>query len=327
MNKIELYPLKFQPIFKETLWGGRKLETKLNKNLPEGKIGESWEISGVKNNISVVSNGILAGKTLDYLIETFGAKLLGHKILERFNGAFPLLIKFIDAAEDLSVQVHPDDSFAEKNALGFGKTEMWYVIDCDNDASLISGFKHATYKADYLEKLESKSLSELLNRVEVSAGDVFFIPPGRVHTIGKGILLAEIQQSSDTTFRIYDWDRTDKNGKTRELHLDDAMNVLDFGACREAKTRYDLFNENAELCKSNYFTVNKIQISKPLYKHYTEFDSFIILMGIAGEITVTTNEISETLSVGETILLPADCKQVTILPTDKAKFLEIYIEF
>ena len=223
-----LYPLKFRPIFKEKIWGGSKLRNQLFKNTSSDKTGESWEISGVEGNISVVDNGFLQGKSLNDIISEYKESLLGKKIYNKFGTEFPLLIKFIDADDDLSIQVHPDDNTAKKRHKSFGKTEMWYVIDADKNAELITGVCKNTNKGEYSELLLNKQLKTILNFEKVKKGDVFFIPAGRIHAICKGILLAEIQQTSDITYRIYDWDRKDDTGNERELHTESAIDVIDF---------------------------------------------------------------------------------------------------
>ncbi len=320
------YPIIFKPIYIETIWGGRKLEQILHKkNMRKGNIGESWEICDVENNVSKVENGKFKGLTIRDLCSQYGSDFLGKHVFETYGTRFPLLIKFIDAAQDLSVQVHPDDTFAEANHGSKGKTELWYIIDSEPNTSLISGFSSQTNPEQYLQKLSEQRISELLNRVPVKRGDVFFIPPGRVHTIGKGILLAEIQQSSDLTYRIYDWERKDKNGKSRELHLDKALQVLDFKAARETKTLYDPYNDFAELSKNQYFTVNKLQLSKPVFKHYAELDSFVVLMGISGEVQLKYGNKSMNISSGKTILIPSQLSDIQLIPKERSELLEVYV--
>jgi len=223
-----LYPLKFTPIYKDKIWGGNKIKSVLNKDfggLPN--CGESWELSGVDGNVSVVSNGYLAGNTLEELLEVYMGDLAGDEVYEHFGNEFPLLIKFIDANDDLSIQVHPNDEMAAERHNSYGKTEMWYVLQADKGSKLQSGFNQQVDQEKYLEKLEKTELTDILNFEEVTAGDVFFIPAGRVHAIGRGILLAEIQQTSDITYRIYDYDRRDDKGNPRELHTDLALDAID----------------------------------------------------------------------------------------------------
>ncbi len=323
---MNLYPLKFTPIFKEKIWGGRSLEKKLGKKLPKSKnIGESWELSGVIGDESIVENGFLAGNTINELIEIYMGDLVGDKVYEKYGEEFPVLIKFIDANDKLSVQVHPDDITAKKRHNAYGKTEMWYVVDAEEDAKLISGFNREITKKEYLEHLEENKLEEILNFEKVNPGDVFFIPAGRVHAICKGILLAEIQQTSDITYRIYDWNRHDKNGKSRELHTKLALDVLDFKHYDNYKTDYDKEAKIAELANTVYFKTNLLQIDQSFTKDIYSIDSFIIYMVVEGMVSIKYNESKIDLNLGETILIPAEMTSITIEPKEKAKLLEIFI--
>ena len=236
VTDTELYIFKFSPILKEKLWGGTKLMDKLGKSSMEQQIGESWEISDVEGDCSIVQEGALQGKTLRNLVETYKDKLVGKKNYNRFGNKFPLLIKFIDAKKDLSVQLHPDDTIAQQKHDSFGKTEMWHIVQADQNAAIIVGFKDRITKAQYQHHVQAKTIEDVLNRVEVKPGDTFFVYPGLIHAIGAGVLLAEIQQTSDVTYRIYDWDRKDKNGKTRELHQEEALEAIDF----KTKDQYDI---------------------------------------------------------------------------------------
>ena len=238
-EKNALYPLKFYPIIKERIWGGHKLHTVLGKEiLPATPSGESWEISGVENDVSVVKGGKLDGQSLTQLINTFKGDLAGEKVYKQFGNQLPLLIKFLDAQEDLSIQVHPHDELAKKRHNSFGKTEMWYVIQADEGSSVRSGFNRKIDKDIYLQHLESRKLDDILNIVPVQADDVIFLPAGRVHSIGKGLLIAEIQQTSDITYRVYDFDRKDKHGKTRELHTEQAIDAIDYNYYPDVKSTY-----------------------------------------------------------------------------------------
>ena len=323
-----LYPLKFSPIYKEKIWGGDKIRSVLNKDfgsLPN--CGESWELSGVEDNVSVVSNGYLAGNTLEELIEIYMGDLVGDQIFEKFGVEFPLLIKFIDANDDLSIQVHPDDKMSMKRHNAFGKTEMWYVIQADKGSKLQSGFNQQVDKEKYLEELEKVELTDILNFEEVTAGDVFFIPAGRVHAIGKGILLAEIQQTSDITYRIYDYDRRDDKGNPRELHTELALDAIDFTLYPEYKTKYESkVNESVELVNCKYFTTNLLDLNEPIEKDYNKLDSFVIYICLEGELYIETESGSETFQKGETVLVPASIENVFLKPmTKSAKLLEVYV--
>lgn len=324
-----LYPLKFTPIFKDKIWGGNKIKSVLNKDfgsLPN--CGESWELSGVEGNVSVVSNGYLAGNSLDELIEVYMGDLVGDQIFETYGNEFPLLIKFIDANDDLSIQVHPDDEMAAERHNSYGKTEMWYVLQADKGSKLQSGFNQQVDQDKYLEKLEKVELTDILNFEEVTAGDVFFIPAGRVHAIGKGILLAEIQQTSDITYRIYDYDRRDDQGNPRELHTDLALDAIDYTVFPEYKTNYEAKpNESVELASCQYFTTNVLEVTEVVEKDYNKLDSFVIYICLEGELVIETESGSGSIQKGETILLPASIENVLLKPvTASAKMLEVYIK-
>jgi mannose-6-phosphate isomerase len=324
-----LYPLKFTPIYKDKIWGGNKIKSVLNKdygNLPN--CGESWELSGVDGNVSVVTNGYLAGNDLNELIEIYMGDLVGEDIYEHFGNEFPLLIKFIDANDDLSIQVHPGDEMAAERHNSYGKTEMWYVIQADKGSKLQSGFNQKVDQELYLEKLEKVELTDILNFEEVSSGDVFFIPAGRVHAIGKGILLAEIQQTSDITYRIYDYDRRDDKGNTRELHTDLALDAIDYTLFPQYKTSYEPENnQSVKLVGCKYFTTSVLELTETVEKDYNKLDSFVIYICLEGELAVETESGNETLKLGETILLPAAIESVSLKPVSgKAKLLEVYID-
>ena len=324
MSNIELYPLKFRPIFKEKIWGGQKINTILKKDFGDlDNCGETWELSGVEGNISSVSNGPLASKSLNELIVNYKDVLVGSSIYQSFGDEFPLLIKFIDAAEDLSIQVHPDDELARKKHNGFGKTEMWYILQADKGATLISGFNKETNKEEYLEYFNSGKLTEILNEEEVRKGDVFFLPAGRVHTIGKGLLLAEIQQTSDITYRIYDFDRVDKEGNKRELHVEDAMEAIDFRYFESYKTEYQESTDTpSNILQTSFFTTNKINALQTIKMDRSELDCFKIYIGVSGSGKIA----KEPISFGEVMLVPASMKQFEIEPNGELELLETYIE-
>ena len=323
-----LYPLKFSPIFQEKIWGGQKLKTDLGKScghLPY--CGESWELSGVQGNISVVSNGYLAGNNIEELIEVYMGDLVGDKVYEKFSVEFPLLIKFIDANNDLSIQVHPNDELAKKRHQAFGKTEMWYVLQAEKGSKLNSGFNQKIEKEAYLEKLKDKKLTDILNYIEPQVGDVYFIPAGRVHAIGKGILLAEIQQTSDITYRIYDYNRKDTNGKERDLHTELALDAIDFTYHENCKTDYQVKrNESSEVVNCNYFTTNILEFDAPIAKDIYGLDSFVIYICVEGEYEIASPGTTEKVIKGETILVPASVSQFQLKPlTQKVKLLEVYL--
>ena len=324
----ELYPLKFKPILKERIWGGSKLKTLLNKKGLVEKCGESWEISAVQGDISVVENGFLKNNTLEELIEVYMGDLVGDNIYEKFGIEFPLLIKFIDATADLSIQVHPNDELAREKHNSYGKTEMWYILDAEPDAKLISGFSKQISREEYLNYLNSKRLKEIMNYCDVKPGDVFFIPAGRVHAIGTGILLTEIQQTSDITYRIYDWDRTDANGNPRELHTDLALDAIDYSHIQNVKNKYiNVSNIPVNLAKCEYFTANKIIIQDQIERDYFNLDSFVIYICCKGRLNIiydTSGKIE--LSKGETVLIPASIDNLILDPVEYSEILEVYID-
>jgi len=325
-----LYPLKFIPQYKERIWGGDNLKKVLGKDVPADIIrcGESWEVSAVEDSVSEVANGYLAGNTLEELIEVYMGDLVGDSIYEKFGVEFPLLIKLIDAQDVLSIQVHPDDEYAEKNHHAYGKTEMWYVISAEEDSEIITGFKKDVTREEYLQSLSNGNLKNLLNIEKAKVGDVYYIPAGRVHAIGKGVLLAEIQQTSDITYRIYDWDRVDSNGKPRELHNDLALDVIDFSAIVDAKwTKPDVVNKTAELASCPYFTVNRLTFTNSIKRNYDLLDSFVIYMCLEGEASIIYGkEKSERIVKGETVLIPAELKDVILKPNTKCQLLEIFVK-
>ncbi len=325
----QLYPLKFVPLFQERIWGGDRLKTVLNKTgCTLGRCGESWELSAVEGFVSEVSNGFLAGNNLQELVEIYMGDLVGEKVYDRFGIEFPLLIKFIDAQDDLSVQVHPGDELSRERHNAYGKTEMWYVVDAQPGARLNSGFNQPVDREKYLRYFESGRLTELLHFEEVKPGDAFFIPAGRVHAIGKGLLVAEIQQTSDVTYRIYDYGRKDSNGQERELHSDLALDAIDFSFEKEYKTHYPAVkNQPAEIVSCDYFTTNVIEFDRPVEKESALLDSFIIYLCIDGSFTIRYEGGEETVGRGETVLVPASLDQFELIPAGgTAKTLEVYIK-
>jgi mannose-6-phosphate isomerase len=326
MNR--LYPLKFKPIIKDKIWGGTRLKNILNKKCKTDKAGESWEISGYPGDISRVKNGFLAGNSLEELIEVYMGDLVGDSVFENFGTLFPLLIKFIDANDVLSIQVHPGDDLALTQFGSFGKTEMWYVIQAEKDAEIIVGFNRPVTKDVYLAHLKNKTLMTLLNAEKSFAGDVFFLPAGRIHAIGQGILLAEIQQTSDATLRIYDFDRVDDQGNRRELHTEKALEAIDFKVYPQYKTPYGKDpNKPNTLVKCRYFTTNYLHLKRKVERDYHEIDSFVIYMCLEGQIMIHFGgEEKEPLKKGETTLLPAEIKNVSLVPHTEAILLEIFIE-
>ncbi|HLU50621.1 MAG TPA: type I phosphomannose isomerase catalytic subunit, partial [Flavobacteriaceae bacterium] len=320
---MQLYPILCISAFKEKVWGGDRLKTVLGKNSADGLIGESWEISGVEGTVSQVANGFYQGKSINELIQEFQGDFVGKKVYEKYGNRFPLLFKFIDAREDLSVQLHPDDEIAGKRHNTFGKTEMWYVLDTEKDAELIIGFNQKVDKQKYLKHLEENTLETILHREKVKPGDVFYITPGRVHAIGGGVLLAEIQQASDITYRIYDWNRPDIDGKMRELHNDLAIDIIDFEDKKDYKKTYSDSQENL-LVSNPYFSTTLLQLKENLHRNLEEIDSFVVYMCVSGEGSLLAGGVAEKFVTGQSILIPATVKAIE-LHTQNAKLLEVFV--
>lgn len=322
-----LYPLKFKTIYKDKIWGGHKINTYLHKDFGDlPNCGETWEISGVKSDVSVVANGELAGESLADLLEKYQDQLVGKKVYDHFGNIFPLLVKFIDANDDLSIQVHPNDELAKKRHNSFGKTEMWYVIEADPGSTLITGFNQPVNEQIYLQKFNSGHLTDILNREDVKAGDVYFLPAGRVHTIGKGLLIAEIQQTSDITYRIYDFDRVDDKGNKRELHTEEALAAIDYNFYLDYKTKYHPEkNETVQLVECPYFTTNLLDFTESVVKDYSALDSFVIHVCVEGDYVIEADGKAYPVKMGECILLPKTINSIEIKTISGFKILESYI--
>lgn len=318
-----MYPFKFQPILKSILWGGEKIVPYKEIASGQQQVGESWELSGVEGNESVVANGPLAGTTLPELIAREGARLLGAANYARFGNEFPLLIKFIDARQDLSIQVHPNDSLAWERHKSKGKTEMWYVVDADPGARLRSGFAKEVTPAQYEASVEDNTITDLLAEYEIHPGDLFFLPAGRVHSIGAGAFIAEIQQTSDITYRIYDFNRRDANGNLRELHTELAKGAIDYTVLPDYRTHYEKAQDRkVELVSCPYFTTSLYDLTQPLTVDYSALDSFVVVICVEGKGTLT-DDVGNTVSIhqGETVLLPATVKSLEVVPDGKLKML------
>ncbi len=323
-----LYPLTFKPILKSVIWGGSQICPFKGITPTEEGVGESWELSHVDDNFSVVAEGELANKSLDELIKEYGKELVGGKVMERFGSRFPLLIKFIDARDNLSIQVHPDDELAKVRHNSFGKTEMWYVIKADKGASLYSGFSQQIDKEEYVKRVGNNTIMDVLKKYDVSEGDVFFLPAGRVHAIGAGCFIAEIQQTSNITYRIYDYNRKDKNGNPRELHTELAKDAIDYTLYPDYRTHYKAHtNATVNLADCKYFTTNLIELDTVMVRDFEEQDSFVVYICMEGSATLRdSNGYEIRIHQGQTALIPANNKTVAIIPAPKAKFLEAYIK-
>nr|WP_293836864.1 type I phosphomannose isomerase catalytic subunit [uncultured Arsenicibacter sp.] len=323
-----LYPLTFKTIYKDKIWGGNKINTILGKDFsPLPNCGETWEISGVDGNVSIVKDGELAGKSLQELLETYQDQLVGKHVYERFGNTFPLLVKFIDANDDLSIQVHPNDALAKERHNSFGKTEMWYIIQADEGATLNSGFNREVTKEEYVQAVDDNTIQDILNIEAAKPGDVFFLPAGRVHYIGKGLLLAEIQQTSDITYRIYDFDRTDDKGQKRELHTEQAVDAIDYHYYGDYKTQYEkVQNKSVNAVACDYFVTNVLNFDQEVLHDYTDINSFVILVCVGGGVQIQTEQgYSLNLKTGECALIPADVQQITLIPEGDMTLLESYV--
>lgn len=317
-----LYPFTFEPILKERIWGGTRLRDYLQKSILSEKTGESWEISTVPNAVSIISNGIYQGKNLNDLIEQFPEAILGKEVVKRFGTQFPLLFKYLDANQDLSIQLHPNDELAKVRHNTFGKTEMWYVMQADEGARLIIGFKENTTRETYIQKLNENKLLGLLNEIPVKKGDVFLLETGTIHAIGAGILIAEIQQTSDITYRLYDWDRVDEQGNKRELHTDLALDAINFNANPTRKEYDSIPNKSVTIVDCPYFKTELIALENELLIE-NEGDSFFVLMCAEGNFSIEYNKITVDFIMGQTILFPAALSSIRLF--GDAKILKIFI--
>lgn len=315
---------KFKPILKQTIWGGERIIPfkHLSENLPQ--VGESWEVSGVPGHVSVVAEGPEEGKDLNALVAEHKDRLLGKANYERFGNEFPLLIKFIDACRDLSIQVHPSDEIAKKQGKPRGKTEMWYALPCAQGAKLYNGLKSPITPEQYKVMVENDTITDALSQYEVKEGDCFFIPAGRIHAIGTGCFVTEIQQTSDVTYRIYDFKRTDKNGNYRELHTKEAAECIDYHVEKDYRTHYEWKeNHRMQVVKCPYFTTSVYDLTTSKTIDYSALDSFIIMIGLKGESMLSVDGEETLFRAGDTVLLPASTQKVVVEGT--MRFIETYV--
>jgi mannose-6-phosphate isomerase len=319
------YPLKFYPILKEKIWGGNKLKSLLNKESLSECLGESWEVSCVEDNVSLVKNGFYAKKPLSGLINEYNVDLVGSKVYDVFGNTFPLLLKFIDANKDLSVQLHPNDELAKERHNSFGKNEMWYVVQSDKDAKLITGFKKNINESIYQESIQNGNIIDLLRIEEVTKGDSFFIETGTIHAIGEGSLIAEVQQTSDITYRVFDWNRKDSKGKERELHNELALKAINYKTVESNRIKYDHGDSVSNMISNQYFKTNYIHVNKRTIRNFCNLDSFKVYMCVNGKGSISVNSNKEFVSCGETVLIPAISKEV-VLEGVEMSLLEVYIE-
>ena len=316
--------IKFEPLLKQTIWGGDKILHFKHLNTRIENVGESWEISGVKDSESIVSEGPWKGLSLNQLVGEMKQDLVGKENFERFGNEFPLLIKFIDARQDLSIQVHPTDEIAQRKGKPHGKTEMWYVMDSAPGAKLFSGLKKQITPEQYEQMVEDDTICDALAQYEVKEGDVFFLPAGRIHSIGSGCFLAEIQQTSDVTYRIYDYKRRDKDGNYRQLHTKEAAECINFKVENDYRTHYvERQNQGVTLVQCPYFSTAVYDLDEPMTLDYSELDSFVVLIVVKGEGKITDNEGNKvSVKAGDTLLVPATTESLSISGT--LKFLETY---
>ena len=320
--KFDIYPLQFEPILKERIWGGEKLNSVLNKPITSKSTGESWEISTVEGDVSVISNGTLKGISLNEVIGNFPKEVLGTAVFEKFGKQFPLLFKYLDAKTDLSIQVHPNDELAKERHNSFGKTEMWYIMQADEGSRIIVGFKNNSNAKEYVSHLENNTLLALLEEVKVKIGDVFFLETGTVHAIGAGLLVAEIQQTSDITYRLYDFDRVDSEGNKRELHVELALEAINYNKVETQKKYNKQENVSNKMVNCPYFTTNYLNIAGEINVSKSA-TSFTVYMCTEGEFQLEYNQEQYHYSKGDTVLIPAAMTDFNLL--GKATLLEIYI--
>lgn len=320
-----LYPLTFKPIYKTPVWGGERISRMPGRKNVPARCGESWEISTVENNLSVVAAGPLKGNSLEELIEVYMGDLVGERVFRKFGTFFPLLVKIIDAADSLSVQVHPGDDYAAKNHGTQGKTEMWYVMEADEGSAIINGFVKKTSQEEVTAHINNGTLPQLLNYIPAQKGDFHFIPSGRVHAIGKGIMLAEIQQASDITYRLYDWGRRDSDGNMRPLHLEHAMEVLDYSDEFTAAQPQVVAGKAQCLSNNDYFTSNLLTLKGEIRRNYLIFDSFVILLCTSGTCNVHCTDNSQLqLKSGSVMLIPACIEEVVLSSNEPCTIIECY---
>jgi mannose-6-phosphate isomerase len=325
-----LYPLKFKPIFKERVWGGQKLKDLYGKKYPKISTlyGESWELSAVEGSESIVANGMLKGNSLSELAEVYMGDLLGEKVFKRFGTKFPLLVKLIDAAETLSIQVHPNDHLALERHGTNGKSEMWYVLHAESKAQIMSGLKQEVTRSQLEKIIQSNTIADIIKSEDVKANDFFYIPAGTIHAIGKGVVLLEIQQTSDITYRLFDWNRTDAHGEKRELHKELAIDAIDIEAKITGKQHLPLnTNDKQLLVNCPYFRVNRWYIDKETEFDHFASDSFVILICIDGKVKISSQSFeSIEIEPGELVLVPAEINLFSLMPNGSATLLEVYIE-
>ena len=327
-----LYPIRFTPLLKERIWGGKTLlanakQGKAKKLDATQPYGESWELSAVMGDESVVANGFLKRNNIEEIIEVYMGNLIGDKVYEKYGLTFPLLIKSLDCHDVLSVQVHPDDELAAERHNSYGKTEMWYIVDAEPGAFIYIGFNRKDItREEYIAAINEGRLPELLNKVEVKPGDTFFIPAGTIHALGKGVVVLEIQQTSDVTYRVYDWERVDDNGNPRELHTALAVDAIDFASDKDKCIMHyePKKNVSTQMVKCDYFTTNIVELEGSTERELESIDSFVLYICAEGEADVCMGDSKEHLEPFDLVMIPAEADSVKLC--GNAKLLEVYIE-
>lgn len=334
-SRIPLYPLRFRPILKQAIWGGNRILPFKRLDEKQEGVGECWEISAIPGSESIVSEGPLQGTALPDLLDLYKSDIVGHENYRKFGNTFPLLIKFIDAYRDLSIQVHPNDEIARRKHQSLGKAEMWYIMDAAPDATLINGIKHPISYTDLEKHITDNSLTDVLQKHQVSPGNVYYIPAGRIHAIGGGIFLVEIQETSNVTYRIFDYNRKDHHGNPRELHTQLAQEAIDYKIYDNYQTHYQAQkNQPTELLSTPHFTTTLYELTQSMQCDYSELDSFVIYICLEGNCRLQTqisgaidgtSETVHTLQPGDTILLPAITRKTFISPQEHCKLLETFV--
>lgn len=327
---MQLYPLLFEPNLHSVIWGGNQIKPYKGLEPSNDPIGESWEVSAVPTSTSIISNGVWKGRDLISVIDEYPEGILGKKVNEKYQGKLPLLVKFIDAKRDLSIQVHPNDEMAMREHGKMGKSEMWYIIKADKGAHLYAGFKEEITPYEYQKRVEDGSITGVLADHQVKVGDVFYLPAGRVHAICGGILLAEVQQSSDVTYRIFDYNRPGMDGKPRELHTELAAQALDYHVEDSYRTEYsEASNKAVQIIDSPYFSVRVMEVFKSFHRNLKKYDSFVITMCIEGDCKIRVRSTGDEIELkqGNSTLIPAAIADYDVIPQQgETRILDAYID-
>ena len=331
---MALYPFKFRAQLFHKIWGGHTIEQWYNYVPADYEnVGEAWVMSDVEKYPTEVCNGAHAGDSLQDLLEVYMDELVGEKVYDVFGNHFPLLLKFIDATDDLSIQVHPDDEYALENEHSLGKTEMWYVLPSKGESAIYLGWNQQMNVSLIHAAIADGSLADYLREYKVHEGDVAYIPSGTVHAMRRNTIVAEIQENSDITYRLYDYNRVGNDGKKRPLKLDKALKVMDFNPDNEATFASTMprIDGVVNLKQTPYFTANLLSPTKPIQRDYAPLDSFVAYMCVEGQASITaldceTEDKSVALKMGEAVLIPATLNDILIEPQGMCKLIEVYVE-